>query len=187
MENARVATWAAFLRAINVGGRRVTSADLCAPFTEMGFEDVQSFRASGNVVFRAGREAEAKLAARIEQGLESALGYDVAVFLRGEDEMRALAAHEPFKPSVIKASQGKLQVAFLNKLPAASVHKEVLARATPEDRLAFGVRELYWLPSGGISESELDMAGISKMIGVTTFRTQGTIEQIAAKWFTPAA
>jgi hypothetical protein len=31
------------------------------------------------------------------------------------------------------------------------------------------------------------MAGIAKLVGETTFRTKGTVDQIAAKWFTPAS
>jgi uncharacterized protein (DUF1697 family) len=181
-----VATWAAFLRAINVGGRRITSKDLCVPFDDMGFEDVAAFRASGNVIFSAPREGEAKLAARIEKGLEDALGYDVAVFLRNAAQMRALAEHEPFDPKLVAASNGKLQVALLSKKPTPAVQKKVLALATDEDRLAFGERELYWLPSGGMADSNLDMKTIGNAVGVNTMRTQGTIEQIAAKWFTEA-
>jgi uncharacterized protein (DUF1697 family) len=181
-----VPKWAAFLRAINVGGRRITGPDLCAPFTELGLEDVQTFRASGNVIFSGPRQAEAKLAARIEKGLEDALGYDVAVFLRSEAEMQALAEHEPFDPKLLAPSKGKLQVALLSKTPTTAVRKKVLALATPEDLLAFGERELYWLPSGGTQESALDMKTIGNAVGINTMRTKGTIDQIAAKWFTEA-
>lgn len=52
-----------------------------------------------------------------------------------------------------------------------------------EDRLAFGDRELYWLPSGGILDSELDFKVIGKLLGVMTTRTKNTVEQVAAKYF----
>jgi hypothetical protein len=86
----------------------------------------------------------------------------------------------------VAASNGKLQVALLSKKPTPAVQKKVLALATDEDRLAFGERELYWLPSGGMADSNLDMKTIGNAVGVNTMRTQGTIEQIAAKWFTEA-
>ena len=174
-----MANWAAFLRAINVGGRRVSSADLCAPFEELGFEDVASFRASGNVVFTAKSKSEAAVRRKVEAALREALGYEVVAFLRDTKEMRALAAAKPFG----KSPQGKLHVAFLHKPASAAVRKKVLAMATPRDKLKFAGRELYWLTSGAMMDSDLDMAGISKLIGETTFRTKGTIEQIAAKWF----
>jgi hypothetical protein len=60
--------------------------------------------------------------------------------------------------------------------------KTVLALATEEDRLAISGRELFWLPSGGLMESELDLKTIDAAIGQGTRRTMGTIEQIAEKY-----
>jgi uncharacterized protein (DUF1697 family) len=179
-----MAKYAAFLRGINVTGRRIKGPELCAPFETMGFEDVATFRASGNVIFSVGGRAPApKLTARIEEGLEASLGYDVAVFLRSASEVRAIADHDPFPPAEVQASKGKLQVAMLAKRPSAPARKAALALATERDRLAFGRRELYWLPSGGTQESELDQKALGKLLGVTTMRTKGTVEQIAAKYF----
>jgi uncharacterized protein (DUF1697 family) len=49
----------------------------------MGFEEVATFRASGNVIFASPeREAEAKLAAWVEAELGERLGYEVPVFRR---------------------------------------------------------------------------------------------------------
>jgi uncharacterized protein (DUF1697 family) len=175
--------YAAFLRAINVGGRRITGAELARAFEELGLREVSNFRASGNLVFAADREPVGKLTARIERGLEAALGYDVVVFLRTAKELRAMAAARPFPAKAVDASEGKLQVSVLGKKPSASAGKRVLAMATNEDRLKFGPRELYWLPSGGILETELDLKAIDKLIGPNTRRTQGTIEALAAKFF----
>ena len=176
--------YAAFLRGINLGKvRRVSNADLKRHFEDAGLTDVSCFRASGNVIFTAGRESEAKLRSRIETALEEALGYDVTVFLRDEKEMRAIAGLQPFPPEAVERSRGKLQVSMLPKPPAAKARETILAMATDDDPLAFGERELYWLPSGGQMESELDLNAIEKLVGPTTRRTMGTIEQIAAKHF----
>ncbi len=67
--------------------------------------------------------------------------------------------------------------------PAAGVRKRVLALATEDDLLAFGDRELYWLPSGGTQGSALDTRAIGKLLGSTTMRTKGTVEALAAKYF----
>jgi hypothetical protein len=83
----------------------------------------------------------------------------------------------------VKASKGKLQVSMLAAKPTAGKRKQVLALATDQDRLAFGKRELYWLPSGGTMESELDRKAIDGLLGPTTLRTKGTVEQMAAKFF----
>jgi uncharacterized protein (DUF1697 family) len=175
---------AAFLRGVNLGRhRRVTSDQLRSCFEAIGFDDVATFRSSGNVAFDAGRASRANLTARIEQGLAESLGFDVVVFLRTAAEVRATADRQPFDPDLVGASDGKLQVALLLEKPAKGAQAEVLSLATEEDRLAFGDRELYWLPSGGLLESALDLDAIEKLIGPTTRRTMGTIEQMAAKHF----
>jgi uncharacterized protein (DUF1697 family) len=175
--------YAAFLRGINVGGHRASKDQLCSSFEGVGLTDVATFRASGNVVFTAGRASVASMTARIEASLEETLGYAAPTYLRSDKEMRAMAAQEPFDPKLVEASKGKLQVQLLLERPAARARKEVLALATDDDRLAFGDRELYWLPSGGQLESELDWGTIDGLLGVGTRRTKGTVDLIAAKWF----
>jgi len=175
--------YAAFLRGINVGGHRVKSADLCSHLEAIGFSEVRAFRASGNLVVDAGRGSEARLVARIERGLEEALGYGVATFLRTAEELWTIARAEPFPAKQLEASRGKLQVALLSGRPPKRVRDRVLGLATDRDRLAFGARELFWLPSGGTQESELDMRAIDAALGSNTMRTKGTLDQMAAKFF----
>lgn len=178
-----MARYVAFLRGMNLGNRRLKNPELKAEFKQLGFVEVATFRASGNVVFESGgRAGEAALARKIEAGLADGLGYEVPVFLRGVAEVTAIAAHEPFPAKALAASKGKLQVSLLAKEPSAKARTTVQALATDQDRLAFGGRELYWLPSGGISESELDLKAIDKALGKGTTRTMGTVEQIAAKY-----
>jgi uncharacterized protein (DUF1697 family) len=174
---------AAFLRGMNLGGRRITNADLRGHFAAMGLEEVGLFRASGNVVFSAGDESPAELTARIERELAAALSYDVPVYLRSAAEVRAIAARQPFPADAVAAAKGKLQVDLLLERPTAAQREEVLALALPEDQLTFGERELYWLPSGGTLESALDLKAIARLVGPTTRRTKGTMDQLAAKYF----
>jgi uncharacterized protein (DUF1697 family) len=174
--------YVAFLRGINLGGRRITNEGLRSHFEALGCEEVATFRASGNVVFaKEGRPAE--LTAQLEEGLGEALGYEVPVFLRSAKQLLAIAAQEPFDAKRLAASKGKLQVVLLTKKPSAARVKEALALATAADRLAIDDRELYWLPSGGISESDLDLKALDSALGPTTIRTKGTVDQIAAKHF----
>jgi uncharacterized protein (DUF1697 family) len=168
-----MARYAAFLRAINVGGRRITGPNLCLPFTDMGFENAASFRASGNVVFDARRKPSE---AKVEAGLEEALGYEVGVFLRGPAEMAELSAAEPFEPGA------RFHVMFLKSLPSPAKQRSVLELGTDDDRLAFGANELFWRPHGRMLESELDLKLVGKLIGLNTMRTNGTVAQITAKY-----
>jgi uncharacterized protein (DUF1697 family) len=174
--------YVAFLRGMNLGGRRIKNEEVRRHFEGMGCGEVATFRASGNVVFSApGRETESKLARRVEAELDERLGYHVPVFLRSAEEVAAIAALKPFDRKRVEKSKGKLQVSLLMMKPSAAEKKKVLAMATDEDLLAIEGRELYWLPSGGLLESELDLKAIEALVGTDTRRTMGTIEQIAAK------
>jgi len=179
-----MATHAAYLRAVNLGStRKISSAQLRDCFTDMGFDDVATFRTSGNVVFSAGREPAAKLRARVEKGLSEAAGFEVVVFVRTAAQVNAIAGARPFPAKAVASSKGKLQVNLLEKSPSAAAKKKVLALATDDDRLAFAGSELYWLPSGGQMETELDLGAIDKLTGPSTRRTMGTIELMASKFF----
>lgn len=171
---------AAFLKGMNLGGRRLTNEDLRAGVEALGLSEVETFRASGNVVFDGGRRSDGSLERLIEKGLEQALGYPVATFIRSGPEMLELAAAEPFD---LAGAAGKLQVALLHGAPGASARRETLALAGSRDRLAFSERELFWLPDGPMSKSPLEWKRVERAIGPTTVRTMGTIEQIAARYF----
>jgi uncharacterized protein (DUF1697 family) len=179
-----MASHAAFLRGVNLGAKRKTgSAELRSCFEAIGLDDVQTFRTSGNVVFDAPRESKAKLSKRIEKALEEAFGFDVVVFLRTADQVRAIASHAPFPAKLVDASEGKLQVAMLAREPPPATRKQILDFATDGDRLAFGDIELYWLPSGLMRDAELNLKAVEKLTGPWTMRTKGTLELLAARFF----
>jgi uncharacterized protein (DUF1697 family) len=180
-----VERYAAFLRGINLGGHhRVKSGELRSLFIALGLDDVATFRASGNVIFSAAGAAE-KLTRRIEAELRDSLGFEVATYLRSRRQLLAIAGAEPFPAAALKASKGRLQIAFLRKLPPQQVRGEVLALATEDDRLAFGKRELFWLPRGGTQQSALNVRTIDRLVGPMTMRTMGTVAEIAARHFAP--
>jgi uncharacterized protein (DUF1697 family) len=177
-----MAQYVAFLRGMNLGGRRIANEELGKAFEDLGLAEVATFRASGNVVFDGpDGVGEADLATKIEVGLAGSLGYEVPVFLRSCEQVAAIAAREPFSAAQVEASAGKLQVAMLPEAPGKPARKQALALASEEDRLAIEGAELFWLPSGGISESGLDLKTLEAELGPWTMRTMGTVEQIAAK------
>jgi len=175
---------AAFLRGMNLGRRRIENAELRRHVEALGFAGVATFRASGNVVLEApDGEPVADVARRLEAGLAAALAYEVPVFARGEERMRAIAAHAPFAAEELAASKGKPQVVLLSEAPSAAARRAALALAPPGDRFAFDGAELHWLPSAGLADTELDLKALARALGPTTVRTKGTIELIAARWF----
>jgi uncharacterized protein (DUF1697 family) len=166
---------------MNLGRRRIKNDELCAHFEAMGFSGVEVFLASGNIIFEASSDTSAALATRIEEGLRSSLGYEVSTFLRTEEEVRRIAAREPF-PRELERTGGKIQVALLSSKPADAAREVVLTLETEDDRLAIHGRELFWLPSGNLSESVLDFKSIEAALGRMTVRTKRTVERIVARY-----
>ncbi|MGI8631912.1 MAG: DUF1697 domain-containing protein [Solirubrobacterales bacterium] len=171
----------AFLRAINVGNRRVTNDELAAAFTQSGMADVETYQAAGNVIFTT--EDTEPPRAQIEEGLEKVLGYEVPIFARTAAEATAIAARELFTVEQLDASTGKEQVAFFEQPPDNDRREKTLELATDTDLLAFGERELHWLPAGGFRDSQLDLDAVEELCGLHTVRTKGTVERIARKYF----
>jgi len=175
---------AAFLRGMNLGRRRISNAELRRHVEALGFVDVATFRASGNVILTAPEDdALDAVARRLEAGLSEALVYDVPVFARSAEQVRAIAALEPFGADELAASKGKPQVMLLRAAPNAAARRAALALAPDGDCFVFAADELHWLPAAGLSDTTLDLKALSKVVGHGTVRTKGTIELIASKHF----
>jgi uncharacterized protein (DUF1697 family) len=86
----------ALLRGINVGGKNlVKMADLRAAFEEMGFADVETYIASGNVLFWAPRQKREELAQRIESELTRRYGTEIRVVLLTEALLKGVVEGAP--------------------------------------------------------------------------------------------
>ena len=173
----------AFLRAVNVGGRVVKMDRLRAAFEKAGFSNVETFIASGNVVFdlAPGTKASA-LEAAIEEMLRNMLGYDVATFVRSGAELRAIAAHQPFLPAALKRSP-RLNVAFLRQELPSKTAASIRTLATAAEAFHLRERELYWLSAVMQSESKISNAVFEKIIGQpSTIRSITTIRKMAEKY-----
>lgn len=94
----------AFLRGINVGGRVVKKEKLQEVFNSLGFENVSTFRQSGNIIFETNNLNVEVIGSKIEEALRKALGYDVAVLLRTMKQLEAIVSLEPFKGQDKKGS-----------------------------------------------------------------------------------
>lgn len=167
--------YVAFLRAINVGGHVVKMEHLRLLFTAMGFTNVETVIASGNVVFDGARAA----APRIEEALEKALHYRVATFLRTMPELARVAAYRPFEES----GGATLHIGFMARPPTAAAAQKVMAMSSKEDELQVNASEVYWLRHGGFSDSKLTGAMFEKALGAeVTFRNANTVRRIAEKY-----
>jgi uncharacterized protein (DUF1697 family) len=179
-ENKR--RYIAFLRAINVGGRTVKMDHLRRLFTEMGFTNVETFIASGNVIFEADEPDAAVLERVIEAGLQSGLGYRVDTFIRTPAELAAVAATWPFGDADREMSHS-FYVAFLGAPPDEAGHERLMACTTPVDAFHVEGREVYWLRRDALGESSFAGGLLEKALGMpATVRNGRTVGKIVQKY-----
>ncbi|MBM3125728.1 MAG: DUF1697 domain-containing protein [Chloroflexi bacterium] len=172
----------AFLRAVNVGGRVVKMEALRAIFVALGFSNVETFIASGNVIFETAERDASALEARIAKELKGELGYEVAVFLRTDAELSALAKYQPFDKPVVERAAA-FNVAFLAAPPGDAAKKRLMALKTEIDDFRVHGREVYWLCREKQSKSTFSNAALEKASGMqSTLRGMNTVKKLAEKY-----
>ena len=173
----------AFLRAINVGGHVVKMDQLRQFFEAMGFANVETFIASGNVIFESKSKDTTALQRKIENYLHKAMGYEVATFVRTLDELDRVANHRPFRESELNAAGNTLYVGFIADNPSKAVAQKVVSLATDVDDLKVTGREVYWLCRTNFGESKISGAILERTLGAkVTFRNINTIRRILKKY-----
>ena len=171
----------AFLRAINVGGHVVKMDVLRAHFDALGFTDVETFIASGNVVFASPTKNLTTLERTIEKRLHAALGYEVKTFVRRCADVAAIAGYKPFAAPAMK-SAGALSVGFLAAPLDAAAMKALMSLKTDIDDFHVNGREVYWICKKKQSDSTMSNVRFEKLLKVgVTFRGMNTIVRLAAK------
>ena len=139
-------------------------AALRGNFVELGFTNVRTFIASGNVIF----DSPAKpglLERRIEKHLHSALGYEVDTFIRSRAEVLQVVADVESQFAAQLADGSKVYVGFLRALPPVENQERVIALSNAVDVMSFGERELYWLCHKSMADTTVKGPGLAKALG----------------------
>jgi uncharacterized protein (DUF1697 family) len=170
----------AFLRAINVGGHVVKMDKLRELFEELGFANVETFIASGNVIFDANVKDTSALERKIEAHLERALGYEVGTFIRAVDDVAAVARYEPFPADAPRVA---LSVIFLRDSLSKTAQAGLMACCTEVDEFHANGREAYWLCRTRTSDSKVTGPRLERAIGQpSTVRNITTVRKLAEKY-----
>lgn len=168
----------ALLRAINVGGRVVKMDGLRRACEAIGLTNVETFIASGNVIFDS-RAGAAALEKKIEAHLRDVLGYEVATFVRSVPELATAAAR---CDALLKNGEGA-HVGFLKAPVSKEDRARVAAYENADERFAFEGREIYWLTRAGIGQSKFSNAVFERIIASpATFRNVTTVRKLAGKY-----
>jgi uncharacterized protein (DUF1697 family) len=172
----------ALLRAINVGGHNVKMDTLRTLFQSLNLKNVETFIASGNVIFESDRDDTKILEQEIEKTLESALGYEVATFLRTDTEVAQIAAAPPFTPDEIAAAH-TLNIGLVRDDLAQTSIETILTFNSDIDEFRVEGREVYWLCRTKQSDSTFSNAVLErKLKQKSTWRGANTLQRLAKKY-----
>lgn len=173
----------AFLRAINVGGHTVKMNHLKNLFEKMGFVNVETFIASGNVVFETKSKSVDTIKKKIEIELNKQLGYEVATLIRSTEELKESIEYKPFKESELNNPNNTLYIGFLNSDPSKENQNNVFAMQDSSNEFHFHNTELYWLCRKNFSDSGIDGKKLEKALGLSaTFRNSTTLRKMVDKF-----
>lgn len=151
-------------------------ADLREALTEAGYEDVQTYVQSGNVVLSSSKSA-AKLGPEAEKVIAGRFGFDVDVVVRTRDELAAVVAANPLVD--VADNHKRYQVSFLSEELDSDVTARLRELVVEPEALVIDGREVYaWHPAG-VARSKLWNALAGKRLGVTaTARNWTTVETL---------
>jgi uncharacterized protein (DUF1697 family) len=173
--------YVALLRAVNVGGRVIKMDELRRVFEGLAFANVQTFIASGNVIFETPEKKPADIEQTIEAGLQKAFKYPIPTFVRSTAEMVATAAQVPFGAGDLAGSG--LYVTFHKRPLTRGETAKVEAMRNKDDDFAVAGREVYWLRRRMAERMGEPFPPLGKAVEAPgTMRSITTVKKIAAKY-----
>lgn len=161
--------YVALLRAVNVGGTgKLPMADLKTMCSDAGFEQVETYIASGNVIFES-KATPSKAKSELEKRLQEYSGKPVGVAIRTAAEMRAVLKANPFP----KAAPNFTAVVFLDEPPPADALNH--ATGVKDEKMRLGTREIYVHYPSGMGRSKLKIPATK----LGTARNINTVTRLA--------
>jgi uncharacterized protein (DUF1697 family) len=166
-----------FLRAVNLSGRRLLMADFKRVLADVGHPLAQTVVATGNAVIEA-TAADAALEAKIEEGLETALGQSTEVFVRDAAQLAAIVAANPF-PDMARDDPSHLVVVFLKGEPTTAAVAALRDKIKGPEAVAAGPGCLYAAYPEDIGHSKLTAAVIERALRLRgTARNWNTVLKV---------
>ena len=180
-----MATYVAFLRAMNVGGRFFKMADLRTDLSSKGFGDVESYIQSGNLRLTSSMRSVAKVELAVETALEEVCGFTVSAIVRTPAQLGALTSYgmsleAPLEPS--EEGAVRRYVTFLKRDPDDGFIARMNGWDIGGERAHVHGRELYLWLGHPTHESKLTNAQIERGGVVATTRDWKVVSALGERW-----
>lgn len=180
MANKDGIRYVALLRAVNVGGVKVSMRDLARLCEELGWNDVRTHANSGNVRFDT-RASRTDVVASLEDALGRELGREVRVVVRTQPELADAAArceanrHPTDEPKM-------LHIGFCDTPPPIDAFADAdWDRVAPDTATVSGSELLLRYPKG-VGRSKMTQQWLLRHIGadrVLTVRGLSMVRRLA--------
>jgi uncharacterized protein (DUF1697 family) len=180
--------YCAFLRGVNVKGTTMKMDRLAASFSEMGFENIKTIQASGNVLFsNTHNKSQEELKCMIEEELSRYFDYEANVFIRNKEEIEEILTASSKIPTPEECHHYILlcdKKEYMEEIKA--VFKE-LSPTLPEQFYTVSsegktLPEAVWIvPKGSTLSSEFGskVLGSKKYKSIFTSRNRNTLEKVS--------
>ena len=165
------------LRGINIGPRnRIAMPALRKALEAAGFDDIQTYVQSGNVVLSSKTKPE-QTARKVERLIAKEFGLEIAVVVRTRAEVARVVKRDPL--GKVAKDPKRYQVSFLSKKLGAAALKKLEEAAAPDERFAVSGREIFAWHPGGAARSKLWATLAGRGLGVTaTSRNWTTVTKL---------
>ena len=174
-----MAVYISLIRGINVAGHKIVKMDqLRTALEELGFQKVQTYIQSGNIVFQLPKQSESAISKKVEDAIGKEFGHSAAVITLTADEVKAALQGNPFlKKKGIDIT--KLHVLFLSARPEAADVKKLAAIPSRDDQFEWRDECIYLYLPNGAGESKLATAPFDKLLSVqATARNWNTVNRL---------
>lgn len=152
------------LRGVNVGGNHLLKMDTLRSLCEsMGFEGVQTYVQSGNVLFWSKERKPDKVGLQLQRAIEKSAGFAPEIVIRTRGELELVIARNPFakRPDI---PHNKLLVTFFAHEPEPQTAEKVNGMKLPPEEFQLLGRELYVFFPEGMGRSKFPAGTIGKML-----------------------
>ncbi len=144
----------AILRGINVGGKRkILMNDLKSLFEYLGFEEVQTYIQSGNVIFKSTNISNTEIEEKIEKRIKDYFDFDVPVIVRSIEDLENTITKNPFYNNETDVT--KLHLTFLKKLPSKENIEQIKLISHPPDTFEIINTDVFIRCEGKYHQSKL--------------------------------
>lgn len=172
-------TWIALLRGVNVSGRnKLPMADLRAWCAGLGWQAVQTYIQSGNVMFQADA-AQPALEDALERAITTHVGLSIAVIVRAVASWPAYVRGNPY-PEAARDEPNLVMLALSKAPPRPDAVTALRERATSGERI-IQVGDALWIHyAAGVGRSRLSPALFDRLVGSpVTARNWRTVLKLA--------